>query len=1215
MTLNVALVISGDASGARQAVQQTSADMRGLSGDARQMSSAITAANDQAAAASERVTRTLIGQTTAQRNLQAAVASFAGVRNPVDDASYRQRSADIAAYGNQLDQLRAKYNPLYAAEQAHIRNLAEIDRALRVGALGENEHAEAVRRAAAAYEMQVAGLDQVAAHALAAKLQLAEFQRQALAAREQQKADQAQVRVNQLLGVRDPRSMAGSAEASAATFLAFPDAQEGAKNIGLASHEMTNLTYQMNDIVMMLASGQSPFMMMMQQGSQVTQIMGQRGLGEILPAIGSALRSLISPTTLLLAGVTAAGYAGYYAFRSMVPEVKSLDEALADHLEKLRAVEQGYENLPNAVRGAGKASGAVLAFQSQQAIEELRKSFNAGVGGADFIKYFTESSLFSGREDITGTGRSVGMEFSDLGLEEPVRRFIDSVVKGYPAVAQFNQELATMGQAPEATNYLKEKIADILEFTGAMGEAQAAIQAYDRNIGPGGMLRGGGDFARRDMDIYERWRKEENRTLNQMRTSHAADLADLIARSPAERSAAAKQRERAAMLGQEYSGEVQRLRAEQAAALELARAYRELEGAQRQRQRALDETLTSARLDVELIGTNAAETARLRMEHELTQQVRAAAAEANIDEDEAELALIRQKSAEYGRLIALQSARELLRDQGEDMQRLRVEHALLGTSVALRNRLIERMEIEQEIRRRGIDTVGEEAARLRENAEALADARTELERQSDAWDTVRNAGESAIDGIFDRLMDGDWKGALKSLSDEILKTSLELTAKNPIKNALFGTNYGTGADLGSGWLSRLLGGADKSAADNVASILGGSSVGAMTVSAGVVNINGNLGVGGGLGSLGDNIKRLLGGANDNALPAGDAGVMSRIWNFFSGKGLQSHQVAGIMGNIGAESGFNPSALNPSSGAYGLFQHLGSRLTGLGGGAGLQQQLEFAWQELLTSEKGVLKNLLSSTNVREATSAFAGFERAEGWSKANPEGIALWERRLQGSEAALERFAGTAGQATQDLGQFGGGLGKLGEALNQFPSAPGGGGGLLNSLLGGGLNKAFAGTSAFSWLSSNPGGYIGLYSDGGWTGPGAKDQPAGIVHAGEIVWSQADIARAGGVAVVESMRLGRAGYETGGVVEGGYPVSAPAHQRIGGVGGGLNVRFEVVDRAGVTIEQSGEAYQDGNGDMTIPLLVNEIEGRMVSSMQNGPLGRATASTFGLARQTR
>ena len=72
-----------------------------------------------------------------------------------------------------------------------------------------------------------------------------------------------------------------------------------------------------------------------------------------------------------------------------------------------------------------------------------------------------------------------------------------------------------------------------------------------------------------------------------------------------------------------------------------------------------------------------------------------------------------------------------------------------------------------------------------------------------------------------------------------------------------------------------------------------------------------------------------------------------------------------------------------------------------------------------------------------------------------------------------------------------------------------------------------------------GGYIGLastlagaagkpFADGGYTGNGGKYQPAGVVHKGEVVWSQDDIRRWGGVHVVESMRRAP-GYSDGGVV--------------------------------------------------------------------------------------
>ncbi|EMJ9945991.1 phage tail protein, partial [Acinetobacter baumannii] len=44
-----------------------------------------------------------------------------------------------------------------------------------------------------------------------------------------------------------------------------------------------------------------------------------------------------------------------------------------------------------------------------------------------------------------------------------------------------------------------------------------------------------------------------------------------------------------------------------------------------------------------------------------------------------------------------------------------------------------------------------------------------------------------------------------------------------------------------------------------------------------------------------------------------------------------------------------------------------------------------------------------------------------------------------------------------------------------------------------------------------------FADGGYTGSGGKYQPAGIVHKGEVVWSQEDIKRWGGVGLVEKMR--------------------------------------------------------------------------------------------------
>lgn len=67
--------------------------------------------------------------------------------------------------------------------------------------------------------------------------------------------------------------------------------------------------------------------------------------------------------------------------------------------------------------------------------------------------------------------------------------------------------------------------------------------------------------------------------------------------------------------------------------------------------------------------------------------------------------------------------------------------------------------------------------------------------------------------------------------------------------------------------------------------------------------------------------------------------------------------------------------------------------------------------------------------------------------------------------------------------------------------------------------------------------------GGYTGDGGKYEPAGVVHAGEVVWSQEDVKRFGGVRAVEAIRpTALNGYVTGGPVSPFENRSRPALSR-------------------------------------------------------------------------
>ena len=111
----------------------------------------------------------------------------------------------------------------------------------------------------------------------------------------------------------------------------------------------------------------------------------------------------------------------------------------------------------------------------------------------------------------------------------------------------------------------------------------------------------------------------------------------------------------------------------------------------------------------------------------------------------------------------------------------------------------------------------------------------------------------------------------------------------------------------------------------------------------------------------------------------------QIINFFIGKGLTAVQAAGIAGNFFAESGLQLNIVNPSSGAYGLAQWLGSRKQNLFefassrgesvGNISLETQLEFTWSELQSFKSLGLADLKAQNTVEDAATSFVNlFER-------------------------------------------------------------------------------------------------------------------------------------------------------------------------------------------------------------------------------------------------
>lgn len=130
-----------------------------------------------------------------------------------------------------------------------------------------------------------------------------------------------------------------------------------------------------------------------------------------------------------------------------------------------------------------------------------------------------------------------------------------------------------------------------------------------------------------------------------------------------------------------------------------------------------------------------------------------------------------------------------------------------------------------------------------------------------------------------------------------------------------------------------------------------------------------------------------------------------------------------------------------------------------------------------------------------------------------------------------------------------------------------------------------------------------FSEGGYTGPGGVNQPAGVVHKGEVVWSQADISRFGGVAAVEAMRRGDA-------MPAG--ISANGSKSSSGATGSGSTRVQPA-AAPITVQLVEDASKAGKVDRT-QLTEGDVIRICVSNIfSEGELHDANKAKYGLSSQ--
>lgn len=136
----------------------------------------------------------------------------------------------------------------------------------------------------------------------------------------------------------------------------------------LAGHHLSNLSFQLQDVVIGLQSGQKPMTVFLQQGGQIAQIMGQAGIGVggLVKQVGMMAFNFAKAHPIIL-GITAALGVGAMAFRRFTDQLEETGE-LQKFVDGLGLSKEELEELGPVTITAGDA------------IKGLWKTIDEGLG-------------------------------------------------------------------------------------------------------------------------------------------------------------------------------------------------------------------------------------------------------------------------------------------------------------------------------------------------------------------------------------------------------------------------------------------------------------------------------------------------------------------------------------------------------------------------------------------------------------------------------------------------------------------------------------------------------------------------------------------------------------------------------------------------------------------------------------------------------------------
>ena len=252
---------------------------------------------------------------------------------------------------------------------------------------------------------------------------------------------------------------------------------------GATSFQTGNIAAQFQDIGVQLAGGQSPFLIALQQGTQLQGVLSQMGGGlrGTFSALGSAFMSLVSPLSLITVGAIAAGGALIqWAFSA--GEATEQSKALE---EQQKRTASAFQELNDRAESRRLAQGMEETGAASEAEQRIIEQTNQLLAEREALQLkIAELGRIEG-------GRAQAVAEAQIEINRRKLEGLDATIKENRALLDGEKAARMLSNSAPGPGWMRVAIAETNLLTGQLIKAYAAASS----------LRAQAQFDR-DNDVY-----------------------------------------------------------------------------------------------------------------------------------------------------------------------------------------------------------------------------------------------------------------------------------------------------------------------------------------------------------------------------------------------------------------------------------------------------------------------------------------------------------------------------------------------------------------------------------------------------------------------------------------------------------------------------------------------------------------------------------------